>query len=425
MALRASRVVAVACVLIAGTACSAGQDEPEGSPPASLPAPVIDQPPSVPVTTFGGAAAWTEQDGPFPELSHAEIKGDVLLVDGVSDKGGAAGVAAVDAGTGATRWSVGALDELPGGDGALLYQVDKPTAVISRGDEWWPVVEYYRQRGEDHAERGLAVLSAEDGSVVRTVPVVEAAPEDQPEYTIAGWRAGGTSAVVVAAPSATEDEGTARTVGVDLLDGAVTWEREGQEGLDPVAIAGDVVIARPAGDDDKRTVAAAYDLGSGEPKWSLADRYPSSYVDENGAPVAAGVLAVYVTDDAGVVGVALVDATSGDELTRVRMASGCASDAAGDFLACGISVDDTSDRRLLTVSEDGEPRVSGKAVESGQVAGAFAGRTVVGGGSSAALNLYDAAGNPRGEGPRGRLLAISEGHLVVATSSGYSVFALD
>ncbi|WP_143021302.1 hypothetical protein [Prauserella marina] len=408
-----------------GTACSAGpEDGPRGSPSASLPAPVLDQPPSVPVTTFGGAAAWTEQDGPFSELSHAEIRGDVLLVDGVGDKGGAEGVAVVDAGTGAPRWSVGALDELPGGDGALLYQVDKPTAVISSGDEWWPVVEYYRQAGDDHAERGLAVLSADDGSVVRTVPVVKAAPESEPEYTIANWRAGGTSAVVVAAPSATEDEGTVRTVGIDLLEGAVTWEREGQEGIDPATIAGGVVIGRAAGNGDDKQATAAYDLRSGEPKWSLADRYPSSYVDENRTPVAAGVLAVYVTDDAGVVGVALVDTVSGEELTRVKMASGCASDAAGEFLACGISVDDTSDRRLLTVSADGEPKVSGKAVEAGQVAGAFAGRTVVSGGSSA-LNLYDAAGNPRGEGPRGRLLAISEGHLVVATGGGYSVFALD
>ena len=334
-------------------------------------------------------ALWdsTAPDAPV-DVRDVAVRGDAAIFVG------AGGVAVVDAVTGRPRWHVELTSELPGGEGALLREINLvagrflPVPLVDVDGSWAVVVGYVLDPSDPSMspEYGVAALAAADGHLLwkrSVVPAGQLVPNHTTNWVQTVVSDGHTAFVTAfTGPderlTRAERVRDTKLVAVDGRTGEVRWERMG---VDPQVIAGDIVAGlEPAstasGSDAPELVGVLLDKATGEP-WSV--RFESySWVE----PVeATGDLAVLVAGtDAEVDGgdLALVDLTTGAELANMGRASGrvgtCGTD--GRLIACQVRDEDTYKMHLGTydiaaesgaMSAEGWPELTIHAVWQGGV----------------------------------------------------------
>ena len=247
----------------------------------------------------------TDTGGSMDVVSAAVFRDDVAVLLGGDDGNRADRIAIVDAATGTPRWSIGGLDELSGGDGAVWWPAsDSPLSpnVVNQPGGWAVLVPYYYSpcpswchytQVDQTEEYGVAALSADDGHVLWKTTIVPAATMTDPPPATPTIRAMVTSddlAVVVVEPGDIEYApdtqayvDALRVVAIDPLTGSTAWEATG---VWPGAIVGDTVLAHAGGDpmrtglgqDDQREGPAlvALEASTGTTRWDLSERFPYS-----------------------------------------------------------------------------------------------------------------------------------------------------
>lgn len=418
-------------VLVAG--CAAEPAAVPSAPPPP-PWPVVDHP-AVKQISVAPGPLWTNESGPFSGAAQVTIQGDMVLLVGRTEERGDGGVAAVDAATGATKWSIGDFGRLPGGQGATLLITDPEHGMTVVGDTM--VVPYYLDlRRQNKTEKGLATLDTRDGQVKRLLPVLSNQDGEFPrdEAKIYGWQANGTIAVATVGPvgpaSSPAAQARAKTVGIDIASGAVKWERPGPEMIDLVAITGNVLLGL-VGQDGILDTLVGLDPDTGQQRWTLAGRYGRSSVATSGTggqpAVVDGLAAVGVPGDGARDRVAIVDTNTGAEVTVIPEAEGCTSDHLR-LLACGY--DDNGVTKLVTVATtDRRPVLSARPVDPGRVEGAGNGAVFLYDRGPETSTAYDNAGNPvvTARLP-GRFATISEQYAIMWTGQkaetyrGYAIY---
>jgi outer membrane protein assembly factor BamB len=308
---------------------------------AERPAPVLRPLPLAPAPIWNSEASFDRGDA-----------GDAVIRDGLALVTGSEHLVALDVATGEVRWSLENGEELDGGNGDTGWSPNYhvPPQLVGTEDGLAVPVEYYRPGRE---EVGLALLSAEDGSVVWQ-RAMGTAPETQRTLWAVDDR--------VALTTEATKEGSLTTVAFDIRTGDELWDAAD---VWPATIIGDtaVMISSAESLEDPWGVyrmpkgdLAGVDLVTGEPRWDLGDRFEWS-----GLVLTAGdvVLVQASENDARDLKYVLVHA-SGEVLGAFQGNFGCATDgstliACPDLIDSGVRVFDLASRELTFAPVDGIP----------------------------------------------------------------------
>jgi hypothetical protein len=350
------RIAVGVTVVVGVTASIVAFAAPGESPPAvpkatevtvtERPAPVLRPLPFAPAPIWNSDASFVRGDA-----------GAAVIRDGLALVSGSEQLVVLDVATGAVRWSLENGEELDGGNGDSGWSPNylvPPRLVVTEDGLAVPVA-YYRPGRE---EVGLALLSAEDGSVVWQ-RAMGTAPETQRTLWAVDDR--------VALATVATKEGSLTTVAVDIRTGDELWDAAD---VWPATIIGDtaVMISSAESLEDPWGVyrmpkgdLAGVDLVTGEPRWDLGDRFEWS-----GVVLTAGdvVLVQAREKDARDLKYVLVHA-SGEVLGAFQGNFGCTTDgstliACPDFIDSGVRVFDLASRELtLAPTEDEAPSLDG------------------------------------------------------------------
>jgi outer membrane protein assembly factor BamB len=347
MKLRGLLVVgaAVAAIVAAVVLWPEGETAPAASAPRA-PEPLL------PPLEFGAEPLWR---GPT-DVQDVEADDDAVLFQH-SDMS----LTLADAATGTTRWTLEKMHDL-GGVGLIQTRNGGPGErhLVAGG----VLAEYYYtadcqypdkppgSRGVCHGgpddEAGLALLSAQDGSVVWRTPVVTSYPaagtpvESRPEQIL---RAANDDVAVVTVTNGMVDSyyasGTQRTVAVDVRTGKVRWD--GAKGVWPMWIAGDTllgVVSPALPDDGIAGTVVAIDLATGEKRWERQAAALVTVAGDVALVRGGGELAVVETGTGAEVG------------TFDDVKSACRSDHR-TVIACAAPLDSSALHNHLTTFEVG------------------------------------------------------------------------
>lgn len=338
----------------------------------------------------------TETGGPLEVVNAATFRDDVAVLLGGTEDYPTSRLAVVDAATGAPRWSIEAIDELAGGDGAVWWSVSESLEpnVVDQGDGWAVLVPYYYSpcpswchytQVDQTEEYGVAALSGDDGHVLWKTVLVPAVPMTDPPPETPTIRTMVTDedlAVVVVEPPDVEYApdtdayvDALRVVAIDPSSGSVRWEAAG---VWPEVVAGDTVLARTGanpmrtrlGGEDQREGPAlvALDAATGRRRWDLSERFRYSNLLFTAGDVALVEVPADDADDAvgdvplqGVETVA-IDVETGREVASLGTeAAICRTDHVA-LIACSYHGPD--DDRVATFDvEDRERGVSAEGFD--------------------------------------------------------------
>lgn len=384
--------------------------------------------------TLDSEPLWdSEHGGPFPGADLVAVRGDQIIMSGLGEKGGREGIAVLDAKTGATRWSVGATEDLAGQQATSAYPNPERAFAVVGGEDFSVVVPYRQhQPHSDEETYGLAVLSKEDGRARKFVPVLHNVDSDEvsvrDQLHMGTWMASGSTAVITVVPvgpdPGPEALAKSKTVAVDLVSGQVKWEHAGQEAFHPAALLDSVVV----GYGSPASSMAAFDVDTGARLWTVEDRYPLSStvasVPGDDSAGTHGMIAVSVLRQSASQGVAVLDANTGREIVAIAGADDCTGDSR-QSIACTFDYGDST--RLLTISAaDQKPMMSGREIESPFLDNAHGGTVFASDPGDKTSMAYDDAGNVRATDIPGKVAAISDRYVVLfrgsaARTSGYAV----
>jgi hypothetical protein len=263
-------------------------------------------------------------------------------------------------------------------------------------------------------EKGLVLLSAEDGHVLWKEPVVPAErDEDHEPHTSMLWTVDDRVALVAVTPGTVPVDWVPvdlHAVAYDVGTGKKLWE---QNGMWPVAIAGDTVLASageyepdphlsPGSGELTDGTITGLDVVTGKPKWDLTGRFERSEVVMTGGDI---VLVRGVAEGSGKFGSAVFETGDGVELTAFGLEdpSDCTTD--GRVVAC-------SDLHRLSLYDVTEDKLTHADVDALSVDAVRAGRIFLSDGDHREFTV-DAAGNRTDEKLPGRVLAVTADHVYV------------
>jgi outer membrane protein assembly factor BamB len=380
----------VAVAVIAGGSENEGDraaEEPEEALPSGWE--IVEAPSGLEPLSLSVDPLWgTDAGGPLEVVSAAVFRDDVAVLLGGDDGNRTDQLAVVDAATATPRWSIGGLDELTGGDGAVWWLAsDSPFSpnVVNQPDGWAVLVPYYYSpcpgwchytQVDQTAEYGVAALSAADGHVLWKTTVVPAAPMTDPPPETPTIRAMVTSedlALVVVEPGDVEYAphtqtyvDALRAIAIDPTSGSILWE---VTGVWPKAVVGDSVLAHTGadpmrsrlGEDDQREGPAlvALDASTGRTRWDLSERFRYSDLVLTAGEVALVEVPADGADDSigdvplqGVETLA-IDLETGREVTSLGTEIGpCRTDQTS-LVACSLrGPDGPGDDRVATFQLD-------------------------------------------------------------------------
>lgn len=331
---------------------------------------------------------WSSEETFEGDARAAVIRDGLALVTGPSQ------LAVVDVATGETRWSLEDGEDLDGGAGDSRWTPTGHRAprLVATQDGFAVPVEYERP---DREREGIALLSAEDGSVVWQE---QTGTTDESRRIL--WAVDDRVAL---ASVATDD--TLTTVAFDIATGEQLWD---EADVWPAAIAGDAALTISSAEsleDPRGAVSlpggdlAALDQATGEPRWDLAG--------ESEVELTAGdVTLVRAGDEDVLMGAA------GAELGVLGEQRGCVSDGS-TLVACpvdhdGVRVFDLATREITTATLDDS---------FASLAGIVAGRVVLA--TTKGFMTVDQHGNPIDQAFPAGVVAASD-TLVVFQSQGES-----
>lgn len=278
-----------------------------------------------------------------------------------------------DVTTGKVKWYFTPGTDLPGGDGIRWPAQSADVHLVEHDGGLAVLAEYVRTAcpkqtcfGTEVAvsdERGLVLMSVEDGSVLVKTPVFLSEPMAQHKSSAFVVRAvDDRVAVVNTAPGGrvqrTVPREALQAVAYDIHTGKELWRLPGMWG---VAITGDTLLVSvgenwptspPGWAELADSTVAALDVATGTRKWDLDDRFARSEVVVSGGELA---LVRGVADGKDEAEGVLVDAADGHELSRIGEAriDDCATD--GQVVACkvpnGLDVYDAKTDELTGLDE--------------------------------------------------------------------------
>lgn len=313
---------------------------------AERPAPVLAPLPLAPEPT------WTSDES----FDGSDAQGAVVR-DGLALVTGPEQLVVLDLATGEVRWSLENGEELDGGDGDTGWSPNQevPQRLVATEDGLAVPVDYYRPGRE---EVGLALLSADDGSVVWQRET-GTAPDTQSVL----WSFDDRVALATVATK----EGSLTTIAFDIRTGEELWDAAD---VWPATIAGDTAFMISSAESREDPWSAlrlprgdltGVDVVTGEPRWDLGDRFEWSEV-----ALTAGDVVLVEARERDVRGAeyVLVDA-AGEVLGAFQGNVGCATDgttliACPDFIDGGVRFFDLASREItLAATEDEAPRLQG------------------------------------------------------------------
>lgn len=367
--------LATAALVVGG--CS--DDSSDASPTtarAALPWEPIEEPATLPMLAIGDEPLWTGDKLDFAAWYDVQFHDTVAVVTGTRDPGTTdQGIAAVDANTGRTMWSVHAFGNLSGGRGAQLWQVGDAT-VVDDDDGGSVVVTYQSERcaatirrcpaGEPTTDEwGVAALSMHDGSVKWMHAITPAVSEKSDRAGVLDDLAPpklitiADDAAIVHGPiktgtNAVDEAYATGIIAIDPATGTRLWDAP-RTTADTV-VGGTVIAARRANENDAgTTTAVALDVSTGKPRWEL-DVPPSHILAANSD---AAVLDSGDPDAPLREVVALSDGSTiatFDELTPACIA--------GESMIACLTLTPDNTRHLTTyVGNDPEPRTSTREID--------------------------------------------------------------
>lgn len=430
--IRTGATVAAALALLLLVGCTSGSTATaKGSVITAAGGPTVGGAPTLPPFDIGNAPRWTADPSAVTQAERVQAAGDAVVVSGSTGTSYTANrIAVFDAATGAPRWSATTLNGLTGDQGATPYR-NTFAAVDAAGG--LVLVEYYSGECQTICppgsegrtpERGIAALSLTDGSVVWKYAAIPSVERDSADSdAVKGLdvhlvAATDSTVLAVVGPSDLLNGGQAvaasavTSVAIDPTSGQLQWTRTG---VVAEQVAADTVLGSgpTASTPDQlggSGAAVALDLGTGSPRWSLADRYPSS-----AATVASATTAVIRTVDGSTAQLHLVRIADGSVVrdlprTVVDAVSDGTTIAWADFLWSGS----------VFSLQDGEstPRRSARPTP-----GWGPPRTAYGGyilyvADGSATQVTDRAGHVLAKDLPGRPLYVGPGTVALTTSAG-------
>jgi len=311
--------------------------------------------PTLPRFAIDPEPLWGNSQVPVTDIADIQFRAGRAILAGYDAD--SSFVAAVDAATGTTQWSIDLYDDLNGGEGAVL--AERPRFLVGDSVEGPVLVEYFSDTCrnplrscppgsvQSSAERGIAALSPVDGSVLwkyAVVPAfyVESEQADTARDTnvkLVATRDDVT--VLVAGPSdaldarQNADPAEIRTIAVNAMTGELIWEAAGYWAQ---FIADETVLARVPGSgprtaDYEPGTAVALDLSSGNERWSATDRLSQSEF-----LLATDDLALVRAVEDGVFSWQIVDVADGTTVADLEeWVERCATDGER-LIACSIGV---------------------------------------------------------------------------------------
>jgi outer membrane protein assembly factor BamB len=315
----------------------------------------------------------------------AVLRGETALI--IGDRKDAYRLAAVDAATGAPRWSIDEGDALPGDYGATLFRptiVEPALLVAGQPDDPLVLVPYHRDNcshptgwcqrkdGEPYrSEQGVAALSGRDGSVRWTTPVI---PYGRSEFSRMKLLGASEDLLLVGSAEFDDSLGSLRTIALSASNGHQLWQ---QPGIEAYFITGGTVIGHiPRNPDDVLGVGqglsegtvVALDATSGERRWDLSQRFADS-----DAALVAGELVVAQASREGDENALVLEATTGREVARLGAYSGSCRTDARSLIACNESAGVNS--RLATFQlDERKVRVSRREIGFNDIRAVWRGR---------------------------------------------------
>ena len=399
----------------------------------------VDGPSVLPAVPLSAEPIWSSDQLPIKHVADVQFRGSTAIVTGTAETNtSTAYVAAVDAATGAMKWSIRTLDELPGGDGAVLW--DAQAYVAGTAENWVVLVDYFSSdcaqpsgmcppgTVDSTSEQGVAALSPQDGSVLWKVPGVPSVPDDSEEaddlddLSALVVAASDSLALLVVAPtdllygSRFVDPDKIAIIALNPLDGSTLWTTTGSV---PQQIIGDVVLTSvpPEGPNgvlaDKPGTPAALDVTSGQPLWSLVETYPQARVValSSGAMVISQIEKVAPRNT-------LLRMSDGTKISDLGFPSmRCVSDSAASIIACSMHGDPGKDRLMTYQSGDAGIKISKRPIPESMITAVWNGYVFYGGYSKdSSYGAVDQFGNVVSAQLPGRVVTVTDQYAVFDTT---------
>lgn len=398
---------------------------------------LIDEPPVLPSVPISAEPIWGSDQVVIKHVGSLQFRGDTAIVTGSAKENSSEGyVVAVDAATGTTKWSLETLNDLPGGDGAVLWE--SSAYVAGPVENWVVLVNYYSSECtqpsgmcppgsvESTSEWGIAALSPEDGSVLWKIAGVPSVDEDSDEADALDdlssrlMAVSNDVALMVIAPNDALVGGkytelkNIRVRALNPVNGTTLWETTGAW---PRQIVGDVVLANvpPTGPGgqliNEQGSTVALELSTGEQRWSLESRYPHSDVVAASADVA-----VVQRIDKGAVVTAVIRLSDGSHVTDMpASANNCTTDGA-KLIACTRS-SGTAGYQIVTYQPGDGVRIAVNAIPESAITAAWNGYIFYGAyGVDPVYGAADYSGNVLSSALPGRVVAVTDKYAVFDTS---------
>ncbi|WP_146135433.1 PQQ-binding-like beta-propeller repeat protein [Antricoccus suffuscus] len=393
----------------------------------------VDSPAVLAPVALSAEPAWGSEQVPVKHVSDVQFRGETAIVTGSAESNSStAFVTAVDAVTGSVTWSIKTLEDLPGGDGAVLW--DSSAYVAGTADNWVVLVNYYSSdctsglcppgTVDSTDEQGVAALSPVDGSVLWKVAGVPSVAEDseqadelQDVSALLLTASDGVALMVVAPTDAVygskfDKPDKIEIIALNPLDGSTLWTTTG---VWPRQIVGDVVLASvpPGALADGPGTLAALDTTSGKQLWTLADTYPQA-----GLVVASPGALVVRQVEKGKLTNFLIRMSDGSKIADISHTSTtCAADSAAEVIACSIDGDPGKMRLMTYRSGDAAIKVSKRSVPDEMITAVHNGYVFYGAyGADPSYGAADYAGNIVSTGLPGRAVAVTDKYAVFDTT---------
>jgi hypothetical protein len=408
------RIAAIAGVALLVVACgSDAVGETIDKPPTLTP--LVEERPLWDAT--GSDAVSTATD--------AALRGDTAVI--VGDRRDNFRLAAVDAATGAPRWSIDERDPLTGGDGVVLFRptiTDPALLLAGPPDDFLVFVPYYRdacphptgwcprENGvHPRAEQGVAALSGKDGSVRWSTPVITG---DENQDMRLKLLAASENLLLVGSVGFDDSLSSLSTLALSTSDGHKLWQQGGMEAyfITERTVIGHIPTNRNevlgVGRGLSEGTVVAVDALTGDRRWDLSQRFTSS-----DTWVAAGDLVVVQTKSREIENALILEADTGREVARIgEYAGDCASDSSS-LIACVESP--VIGNRLVTFGlDERRVRVSRDEVGSRRIRAVWGGRVFLEDGwfPDGRYSVVDRSVNVLPEPTLGQIVTISDRYAI-------------
>ncbi|MFC5748784.1 PQQ-binding-like beta-propeller repeat protein [Actinomadura rugatobispora] len=329
-------------IVVHAAAVGAKPAEPAAPGRPTLQPPRIDAAPLW--TAWAGPASPQpgDRDTGLSSLISLDLAGDALVYRGREREGDDRRLVVADAATGKVRWSVREGASLGGGAKARLTGA---LHLVNSGGERLALVHY-----EAGGEEGIAALALKDGRVRWKQPVAAGG-----RWTLLGGADDRTFAVAVSG-----GDRPGETVAYATGSRRELWR---ERGVEPVSVAGDLVIAAKENRKGDALDLIAYGASDGKRRWNLAGRYPEPELLHDGG----GRTVVVKTAEGG----AVLDRATGRELARTNTPLARCDGDTDELIVCQAGADrpvsQAADRAVTIRTTGGATRIL-ELLETGTLA---------------------------------------------------------